>query len=129
MTTKNQLDELKRRFINASDKEREEIDKEIAAAIDHAPEAVATITLAQIKETNERAEADLIRSRLKNILPAISLAYVAKTYFGKSRQWLCQRINGNLVNGKPARFTPAELRTLDAALKDLAARLSEIRVF
>lgn len=70
----------------------------------------------------------MIRTRLKNILPAISLAYVAKTYFGKSRQWLCQRVNGNLVNGKPARFTPAEIEILNDALQDMGKILSSIRV-
>lgn len=26
---------------------------------------------------------------------------LAKTYFKKSRVWLSQRVNGNIVNGKP----------------------------
>jgi len=38
---------------------------------------------------------------------SINLAELARR-MGKSRQWLYQRLNRNLVNGKPARFTPEE---------------------
>lgn len=129
MTTKERMDDLKRRFISAqTEEERNAIGDEIAAEIDRNEEAVAAITLAQIKETNERAQDELVRNRLKTVLPAISLAYIAKTYFHKSRSWLNQRINGNTVNGVPAKFSQEELRTLDSALKDLSAKLSQIRV-
>lgn len=129
MTTKERMDDLKRRFISAqTEDERNAIGDEIIAEIDRNEEAVAAITLAQIKETNERAQDELVRNRLKTVLPAISLAYIAKTYFHKSRSWLNQRINGNTVNGVPAKFSQEELHTLDFALKDLSAKLSEIRV-
>ena len=42
---------------------------------------------------------------LGDIANAISLSYIAKAYFGKSKNWLYQRLNGNKVNGKPAQFT------------------------
>lgn len=129
MNTKEQMDDLKHRFINAkTEKEREAIGKEIAAAVDKDAESVAKIALTQIKETNERAQELLIRNRLKEVLPAISLAYIAKTYFNKSRSWLNQRINGNTVNGMPAKFSKEELQTLNFALKDLSVKLSDISV-
>ncbi|MBO7192286.1 MAG: DUF5053 domain-containing protein [Bacteroidales bacterium] len=53
---------------------------------------------------------------------------MAKSYFGKSRQWLYQRVNGLLVNGKQAQFTPAELETLNFALKDMGEKLSSTHV-
>ena len=105
------------------------IDKyKVSAAIEQNAEEVAAITLSQIKETNERAQDELVRNRLKSVLPAISLSYIAKTYFNKSRSWLNQRINGNTVNGMQAKFSQEELRTLDYALKDLSEKLAEIRV-
>lgn len=61
-----------------------------------------------------------IRAKLGEIPEAISLSYVAKKYFGKSRNWLYQRLNGNLVNGKPASFTPAEHQKFVAALEDIS---------
>lgn len=123
------MDDLKYRFINAeTEEEREVIGKEIAAAIEKDAESVAKISLSQIKETNERAQEELMRNKLKTVLPAISLAYIAKTYFKKSRSWLNQRINGNTVNGMPAKFSKEELQTLNFALKDLSVKLSEISV-
>ena len=65
-----------------------------------------------------------LRMQLKTLAPALSLGYIAKTYFGKSSTWLYQRLNGNVVNGKVAHFTCEEIKTFKAALADLGARLS-----
>ena len=60
------MDDLKRRFISANtEEERNEIGKEISAAIKQDAGEVAEITLSQIKETNERAQDELVRNRLK----------------------------------------------------------------
>lgn len=129
MVTKKEMDDLKRRFVAAdTEEERNAVCRELSAALDDDTAEVAMITLSQIKDTNARAQEELVRNRLKTILPAISLSYIAKTYFNKSRSWLTQRINGNTVNGSRVRFTPEELRTLDFALKDLAAQLMKISV-
>jgi len=130
MATKTEMDDLKRRFINAkTEEERTEIGVAISAAIDRNVEEAAAITLSQIKETNQLAQGELVRSRLDSVLPAISLSYIAKTYFNKSRSWLAQRINGNKVNGVQAQFSEEELRILDFALKDLSTKLSNITLF
>ncbi len=63
---------------------------------------------------------------LGNACDALSLSYIAKKYFGKDRTWLYQRLNGTLVNGKPATFTQKELTILADSLKDLSSQLSEI---
>ena len=65
-----------------------------------------------------------LREQLKVLAPALSLGYIAKTYFGKSSTWLYQRLNGNVVNGKAAHFTCDEIKTFKAALADLGAQLS-----
>ena len=129
MVTRREMDDLKRRFISANtEEERNEIGKEISAAIKQDAGEVAEITLSQIKETNERAQDELVRNRLKSVLPAISLSYIAKTYFNKSRSWLNQRVNGNMGNCTQAKFSQEELATFDFALRDIAAKLAEIRV-
>jgi hypothetical protein len=46
--------------------------------------------------------------------------------FGKTSTWLYQRINGNKVNGKEARFTSDEAHLLQEALHDLGSKLSAI---
>lgn len=82
----------------------------------------------QLQETIQKIDGILIRQQMKEVLPFVSLAYIAKMYFRKSRQWLYQRINGLSVNGKPAQFTPSELETLNFALQDMARKLSATHV-
>ena len=65
-----------------------------------------------------------LRLQLNTLAHALSLGYIAKTYFGKSSTWLYQRLNGNVVNGKVAHFTCEEIKTFKAALADLSAQLS-----
>lgn len=59
------------------------------------------------------------KEKLNKVLDFASMSYIAEHYFGKTRQWLYQRINGNIINGKPADFTPEELKTLSFALSEL----------
>lgn len=63
--------------------------------------------------------------KLGDVANALSLSYIAKVYFGKSKTWLYQRLNGNNVNGKPARFTDEERKRFAEALQDLSRRISE----
>lgn len=126
---KEYLDLLKSRYVNATtEKEREEVRQAIRQACDEAPKEVAVIAVEQLNETIERIEGVLIRQQMEDILPFISLAYMAKTYFGKSRQWLYQRVNGLMVNGKPAQFTQAELDILNHALRDMGQKLVSTHV-
>lgn len=62
---------------------------------------------------------------LGDVANAISLSYIAKAYFGKSKNWLYQRLNGNKVNGKPAQFTEEERKRFAEALLDLSKRINE----
>lgn len=61
--------------------------------------------------------------RLGEITDMVSMAYIAKTYFKKSRSWLAHKLNGNIVNGKPSQFTEEELKTLRFAINDMASKL------
>ena len=56
------------------------------------------------------AEGDemIIRAKMGEMAKALSLSYIAQKYFGKSRAWLMQKVNGNTVNGKTAAFTESE---------------------
>lgn len=66
----------------------------------------------------------IFRSRLGEVPEAISFSYIAKKYFGKSRGWLMQKVNGNMVNGKQAAFTEDERKQFRAALQDISKQLS-----
>lgn len=63
---------------------------------------------------------------LGDMADAVSLSYIARTYFGKDKSWLYQRLNNTLVNGKPAAFTQQELKILADSIGDLSKRLSAI---
>lgn len=121
--------ELRERYCKAkTEKEREEIDKEMKSLFQQDGEAVAIGMINAAKETATRAEALAIKEKMNELLPAISLSFIAKNYFNKSRQWITQRLNGSIVNGKPASFTKEEIETLRFALSDLGKKLGSISV-
>ncbi|MEG2599645.1 MAG: DUF5053 domain-containing protein [Muribaculaceae bacterium] len=67
-----------------------------------------------------------IKVQLANVDNMINFSFIAKHYFGKSRNWIYQRINGNIINGKPAKFTAEELNTFNIALKDMSTVLGSV---
>lgn len=64
--------------------------------------------------------------QLNEVSNIVSLSYIAKRYFGKSKSWFSQRMHGHLVNGKEAGFTPDEIQTLNMALQDISKTLGSI---
>ena len=82
--------------------------------------------LKKIDEDIEELKADRIREKIGELDKAISFAYIAKHYFGKSQSWLTQRLNGSRVNGKEARFKKSEVMQLEEAIHDLGRKLSSL---
>ena len=83
----------------------------------------------QIDEGLKEIEKEIsIRQQLEEVKEVISLSYIAKKYFGKSRQWLNNRINGCIVNGKPCKFSEEEKEKLNYALSDVSKLLGSIRI-
>lgn len=72
-----------------------------------------------IRERND------VRDALGVLSQALNMAYIAREFFHKDRSWLSQRLNGNIVNGKPSYFTEDELNTFRSALVNIQNRLSE----
>lgn len=68
---------------------------------------------------------ETIREAIAEIRLSISLGDISRRYFGKSAAWFYQRINGTMVNGKPASFNPKEQEQLKSALLDLSERIRE----
>ena len=79
-----------------------------------------------IKTTADEVQEQRMAERLGEITDMVLMAYIAKTYFKKSRSWLAHKLNGNMVNGKPSQFTEEELKTLRYALSDMASKLSDM---
>ncbi len=95
---KSRLDELAARLMNES---RESLDRAERAIEEH-----------------------LLREQLGPLAEALNMSYIARTYFGKSRSWLSQRLNGSVVNGKRASMTDEEKATLTSALQDIQSQIS-----
>jgi translation initiation factor IF-2 len=92
------------------------------------PEEQATFkadTKKSLIAIKERLNEINMRLDMEDVANALSLSYIAKTYFGKSKAWLYQRLNGYNVNGKPARFTDEERKTFIDALHDLSRRIED----
>lgn len=84
--------------------------------------ASARRSVSDAKEIKEEVELKLLLKEVDNYL---SLSQIAQDYFGKSRSWLYQRINGAIVNGKPAQFTPEEQIRFSDALLDISNRIKD----
>lgn len=66
-----------------------------------------------------------MKQTLNDILLDISWAHLSMRYFGKSRSWLHQKLDGRNSNGGEGDFTTAEKALLREALKDLSRRISD----
>lgn len=128
-----ELDELKARFMSLSTPEEEnafklEVEKFTAQKSPEERQVLARLFIAGAEEACENAERlfdDTLRMALDNIYDAISWSYIAKHYFGKSRSWLSQRINGLKIHNKEVQFTLEEKKKLMQALLDLSANIKE----
>ncbi|MFI3265426.1 MAG: DUF5053 domain-containing protein [Rikenellaceae bacterium] len=122
---KNRIDELKARYAKAKTKtEFEAIEKEMESLSTLDNDAFSDAMVSLAKDSVEDCRELLLKDQLKEVLPIVSIAYIAKAYFNKTRSWLYQRINGSIVNGKPAKFTPEELETLKRALLDISEKIN-----
>lgn len=120
----NKISELKKLYRNAkTDEDFVRIDSQMDALFSENKEEASRALLDDLKQTVKEAEEDSVRSRISNILPAISVSYIAKNYFHKSPAWFNQRLNGNIVNGKKAKFSEDELETLSIALREISDQL------
>lgn len=107
-------DKMKQVLAEMDPEERKEFRKAFLAS--------ARRSVSEAKAIREEIETKLLLSGIDSYL---SLSQIAQDYFGKSRSWLYQRINGALVNGKPAQFTPEEQQQLSNALLDISQRIKD----
>lgn len=127
--------ELKQAWINSRGEEREKAERAMDAfwnSLSEDDNVELQKAIAEDFERLHREVADIketiIRNQMKEVLPAISVSYLAKHYFGKSTSWFYQRLNGNEVHGKVVRFTQEELEVLNNALKDIGTRISSLHL-
>jgi hypothetical protein len=129
MTTKEKFEELKMRDIKAkSDAERDKIHIEHEKWADEDPEGFKKAFLESAKKTLSDIKELKIKEQIAQISEMISMAYISKNYFNKSKSWMSQRINELDVNGKPAKFTSDEVERLNFAIQDISAKLGTVRI-
>ena len=129
MTTKERFENIKIRDINAkSDAERDKLHVEFEKLANEDPVGFEKAVMESASKTLSDAKDLKIKEQLSQITEMISMAYIAKTYFSKSKSWLSQRINEFDVNGKPAKFLPEELDTLNFAIQDISSKLGTVRI-
>ena len=121
--------ELQKKWLQAtSETKRYEIEQEFAKLAETDPETFASDYKKSIQETVERAKLLSVKEQIKSITDIISISYISKTYFGRSKDWLYQRINGYNVNGKQATLKKSEIETLNNALTDIAKKISSVKI-
>lgn len=118
------IKELKLKSRTANKKEMEAIDLEMERLATENPKEFSEAMLMCAEESNQKADELVLKKKLEEVLPIISVSYLAKNYFKKTPQWFYQRLNGNSVNGKEAHFTHNELEILSIALKEIGQKLS-----
>lgn len=129
MTTEERFEQLKKRdMATKSEKGRAMLEAEFTQLADSDPEGFEAAVLASAKNTLQAAKQLKIKEQMGEISQIISMSYIAKNYFNKTKGWLSQRVNGNEVNGKPAQFTQEELEILNTAFADLSKKISLFRV-
>lgn len=69
-----------------------------------------------------------IREQMKDIINLVPLSYIAQTYFGKSRAWLYQRINGYKIRGKVYSLNEKEIEIFNQALKEIGTKIGSLSV-
>lgn len=127
--------ELKELWKRSDESQRAEIDKEISSLMaDFSPEDDALL-VEGVKEDFSRIHKDvadieeqLVRRQMQEVLPILSVSYLAKHYFGKSTSWFYQRLNGNKVNGKIVSFTREEIAILNEALQDISKKVGTLSI-
>ena len=102
-------DEIKLQFSTLSDEEKKAVQKEFLGGLDE-----------KLEEADKLIKKIDIALEISEISKYISLSRIASDYFGKSKEWLYQRIKGYTVNGKPATFTDEERQKFSFALKNIS---------
>jgi hypothetical protein len=129
MTTQEKFEQLKNREMNAgTESEYREIQVAMEKLADADPEGFEQAVLASMRRTRQKAQNLRIKEQMEAVSEIISMSYIAKTYFNKTKSWLSQRINELNVNGKPASFTDEEIETLNYAFKDISKKIGAFSV-
>jgi len=101
--------EILSQFNSLSESEKETVRNEFMEGLD--------IKLQEAEKLIKKID---IALELSEISKYISLSKIASNYFGKSKEWLYQRIKGYTVNGRSAEFSEPDRKKLAMAFEDIS---------
>ena len=109
-----------------TEEEKDEVRRQMNILKSIDPKAFAVAVGYMAKNTEQKVKELTMAEKLGEITDMVSMAYIAKAYFGKSRSWLAHKMNGNIVNGKTSQFSPDELAILRTALQDMSKKFGAL---
>ena len=109
-----------------TEEEKDEVRRQMNILKSIDPKAFAVAAGHMAKNTEQKVKELTMAEKLGEITDMVSMAYIAKAYFGKSRSWLAHKMNGNIVNGKTSQFSPDELAILRTALQDMSKKFGAL---
>ena len=87
---------------------------------------LSEIKLTKLQEYKTVSEEIALLKQFNGIEDYINLSKISKTYFGKTKSWLFQRLHGYTIHGKPAKFTDEEKKELSKALLHLSENIKSV---
>ena len=105
-------------------KERDKVAMEMEKLKNKDPKAFTEALENLIKTTASRVEELTIAERMGEMTKMLSMAYIARNYFGKSRSWLYHKFSGT-NNGVPDDFSDVDREQLKSSLQDIAERIRQ----
>ena len=71
---------------------------------------------------------DKLREQIDSRYDLLPISYIAQHYFGKSKAWLYQRLNGNKVRGKVYTLNDEQKSIFNSAVKDIARQIGSVQL-
>lgn len=124
----NELKSLMGKTDKASEERRDEIslwlkENSINAEVKEAYNRFMTEGLAEVK-----SGVDKLREQIDSRYDLLPISYIAQHYFGKSKAWLYQRLNGNKVRGKVYTLNDEQKEIFNSAVKDIARQIGSVQL-
>ena len=134
-TIHDELKELRELFNNMTPEKEEEYKARFLSIQERytSPEdaeAIGDFIMDNFKYMNQEIEEldrmITIQEQLAKDKEIIPIAYIARTYFGKSTAWLQQRLYGYKVRGKVYKLSEKDLNIFNNALQDISKRIGSL---
>ena len=84
---------------------------------------LADETFARLKNGEVTSDKLVVDLKREDIAKVLKVSYIAERFFGRSRSWLCHKLNNDIVNGKREGFTIEERKKLKSALDTISCEI------